>query len=399
MLARSFFYRFRPLVAIGAHTDYFTSPAHYEAAARRIVVALNAGGNSLVLVTGDPPVNPQALSEAMANVAPDAFAIIIVSCGPALKRESLDGTRTSASDSVLFLFDDIDRLSDRQIQEICDGLLHAAQVRRVAVFLAPVDFTLRLERPPLRFLRERITSWFRFQEVGDPQAIVALHHQLLSRRDGRLEARGFRHGLLVGLGAGGAVLALGIGTLILSPTAQQICQAIGSTGRSDLLGEAPMSRSRANAATSVMSEHHFTETDTPPALTEPAILPQRRAEDTPPTVTPAGGQRRVARRLPAAEIVGLLARGDAFLSAGDVTSARLFYERAASAESGLAALQLGGTFDPMILARSGIYGAQADPVQALSWYRRARELSVNEAEQRINALETRFPEGTDAPSR
>jgi hypothetical protein len=51
-------------------------------------------------------------------------------------------------------------------------------------------------------------------------------------------------------------------------------------------------------------------------------------------------------------------------------------------------LQLGATFDPVILgyvrARSGF----ADPAQALSWYRRATELGMVEAEERIKRVES-----------
>ena len=45
-------------------------------------------------------------------------------------------------------------------------------------------------------------------------------------------------------------------------------------------------------------------------------------------------------RFSAAEIAALLARGDALLSSGDITSARLFYQRAADAGAGLAAVRL-----------------------------------------------------------
>ncbi len=99
------------------------------------------------------------------------------------------------------------------------------------------------------------------------------------------------------------------------------------------------------------------------------------------------------------EIKALLGRGDAFLGTGDITSARKFYERAAAAESGLAALQLGATFDPIVLGRAGIRGLTADPVQALFWYRRARELGAGDAEQRIKALETRPPAEMETRSR
>jgi TPR repeat protein len=78
-----------------------------------------------------------------------------------------------------------------------------------------------------------------------------------------------------------------------------------------------------------------------------------------------------------------------FLSAGDIASARLFYERAADAGNGVAALQLGATFDPLFLGRGRVRGVAVDPGQALSWYRRARDLGVAEADQRIKSLDTR----------
>ena len=89
-----------------------------------------------------------------------------------------------------------------------------------------------------------------------------------------------------------------------------------------------------------------------------------------------------------AEIAALLKRGDAFLTSGDITSARLFYERAADAGSGPAALRLGATFDPVMIGRVGVHDAVADPAQALVWYRRARELGMVEAEQWIKRFET-----------
>ena len=51
--------------------------------------------------------------------------------------------------------------------------------------------------------------------------------------------------------------------------------------------------------------------------------------------------------LSAAEIAGLLARGDWLFATGDVASARLLYERAADAGEARAAVRLGETFDPV----------------------------------------------------
>jgi TPR repeat protein len=95
----------------------------------------------------------------------------------------------------------------------------------------------------------------------------------------------------------------------------------------------------------------------------------------------------------------LIGRGDAFLSARDITSARLYYERAAEAGDGQAALRLGATFDPVVLDRAGIRGVTGDPAQALSWYRRARELGMADADQRIKSLEIRPSGEADTLSR
>ena len=85
----------------------------------------------------------------------------------------------------------------------------------------------------------------------------------------------------------------------------------------------------------------------------------------------------------------LLARGDTLLSIGDIASARLFYERAADAGGGLAAVRLGETFDPVFLDRIHLGGVQGDRGAALSWYRRARDLGATDAEALLKALEAK----------
>jgi hypothetical protein len=85
----------------------------------------------------------------------------------------------------------------------------------------------------------------------------------------------------------------------------------------------------------------------------------------------------------------LLARGDTLLSIGDVASARLFYERAADAGGGLAAIRLGETFDPLFLDRVHPSGVRGDSGAASFWYHRARDLGGSDAEVLQNALETK----------
>ena len=102
---------------------------------------------------------------------------------------------------------------------------------------------------------------------------------------------------------------------------------------------------------------------------------------------PRSARSEPERHLSSAEIAALVARGDAFLSAGDIASARLFYERAADAGNGGAALRLGATFDPNFLGRAGVRGNQGDPAQAESWYRRARDLGDAGASERLKTLD------------
>jgi TPR repeat protein len=94
-----------------------------------------------------------------------------------------------------------------------------------------------------------------------------------------------------------------------------------------------------------------------------------------------------AGRPPTAEIAALVARGDAFLKAADIASARLYYERAADAGDGSAALKLGATFDPGSLSSSGVRGTLGDPARAASWYARALDLGEASAAQRLKNLD------------
>jgi hypothetical protein len=122
----------------------------------------------------------------------------------------------------------------------------------------------------------------------------------------------------------------------------------------------------------------------PPATTLPTSPP--------PTQSPPD------QHLSAAEMAALVSRGDAFLSAGDIVSARLFYERAADGGDGGAALRLGTTFDPAFLSRTGARGTLDDPAQASSWYRRAAGLGNLAAQEYLQNLEKqRVPEPGSPP--
>ena len=77
--------------------------------------------------------------------------------------------------------------------------------------------------------------------------------------------------------------------------------------------------------------------------------------------------------LNAAEVANLVKRGDDFMAAGDITSARLFYERAIEAGDRGAAVRMGITFDPVFLAKIGVRPTVGNQQEALGWYRFARD--------------------------
>jgi multidrug efflux system membrane fusion protein len=76
--------------------------------------------------------------------------------------------------------------------------------------------------------------------------------------------------------------------------------------------------------------------------------------------------------LSAAEVSGLVKRGDYFVATGDITSARLFYERAVEAGNRGAAVRMGITFDPVFLDKVGIRPTVGNQREARAWYQFAQ---------------------------
>jgi len=97
----------------------------------------------------------------------------------------------------------------------------------------------------------------------------------------------------------------------------------------------------------------------------------------------------IAARSSKEAVLALRARGDVLFGAGDIVSARLFYERAAEGGDGQAALQLGETYDPEFLKRAGITGIRGDSATAKRWYRQASGLGASEAQILLNSAADR----------
>jgi len=116
----------------------------------------------------------------------------------------------------------------------------------------------------------------------------------------------------------------------------------------------------------------------PDALTTPDLAMAATANT---AVTPAAGRARLS----SGDVAVLLTRGDSLFGTGDLVSARLFYERAAGAGSGEAALRLGESYDPHFLEKTHLRG-HGDVAAAIFWYERAHELGVSEASILLSSI-------------
>jgi len=79
-------------------------------------------------------------------------------------------------------------------------------------------------------------------------------------------------------------------------------------------------------------------------------------------------------------------RGLELINMGDFAAARLVLRPAAEAGDPQAALMLGATFDPVVVAELGALGLAPDPSVARAWYQRAMESGSTEASGRIERL-------------
>lgn len=135
------------------------------------------------------------------------------------------------------------------------------------------------------------------------------------------------------------------------------------------------------------------------APSAPSLPPQKGAPNWPtpnetsgiaPAVNPSPSPvRRPASVIDPEEVAVLLKQGEQFISAGDVTGARVLFERAAEAGNAKGALALGATYDPSVLAKLGVRGIAPDVAKARQWYEKARDLGSAEALGRLQALVSR----------
>ncbi len=112
-----------------------------------------------------------------------------------------------------------------------------------------------------------------------------------------------------------------------------------------------------------------------PPASEANALPAHDAARTPePNLAPLLSQPMIG---------ALLEHGDAMLSIGDISAAKLLFARAAKSGSGKAAVALGDTYNPIFLVEHGVLGSLADPELAKAWYRKGLALGEPQARERL----------------
>jgi hypothetical protein len=147
----------------------------------------------------------------------------------------------------------------------------------------------------------------------------------------------------------------------------------------------------ANTVNRVMLVHVRAPAEAPALLQEGFAEPNAAQPqiETPPAPAPqpaAAPSDSATLSLDNDEIAMLVKRGKDLLTAGDLASARLLLRRAAEAGSAEAALALGATFDPQVIARLGAIGAAPDITQARKWYQKAAERGSQAAARQLEQL-------------
>jgi hypothetical protein len=117
------------------------------------------------------------------------------------------------------------------------------------------------------------------------------------------------------------------------------------------------------------------------ALGSSAATPPLEAAPPPAATPPQSPERDRA--------LGLYAKGKELLGQGNIQPARMLFRRAAEAGLAESALALGGTYDPVELAKQRVIGLQPDIAAARQWYDKARQLGAPEAAERLRRLESR----------
>ena len=385
-----------------AGSGYFATAEHHQHLAKGVIDALYRGG--VVLVSGDPPACLPMLVEALRTAAAPR-AVIEISCGPGLDFSELYAG--AVLPSPIYVFDDADRLSDVQIEALLDAtqaMPLSAPTPRAGVLLANSSFPSARGKPVQDLLEERLAARLRLGQLDRDETEAFIRYQLPP--DGGSNLLTAQRVALIAITSGGdpAVVNRLAYRMFAEPGASLardeaaaprarwrqtagifVCLAIfglivGAVGSRDLgglVGNVLPQKDNIVPAAGVPAQEAPPVASSTTGATKAAVEPAAAGSERPPAAPPSfPAAVPLGPRLSADEIAALVARGDGFLAAGDIASARLFFQRAADAGDSGAAMRMAMTFDAAFLDRAGVHGLRSDPEQAAFWYRRARDLGA-----------------------
>jgi hypothetical protein len=147
----------------------------------------------------------------------------------------------------------------------------------------------------------------------------------------------------------------------------------------------PIESSYDESGTSIAPARSFRQANVvptgPPSAGETMVLPPPSA-----TATEIPPPSKPVRMLDQEEIALLVKQGEQYVTAGDLATARIVFQRAAEAGDATAAVALAATYDPTMLKKLGVVGMASDIEKARSWYQKAESLGSAEAARRLQAL-------------
>ena len=163
---------------IGA-TEYFRTESRYARLAARILADLETR-RGFILLLSDPPASLLHLSQALSRGVEGRATVVGIASGPDLTYERLmpatAASRTGRT-SPLFILENADRLSDKQIEEIQAASLRGDRVYGFVLTALPA-FLQRLNRPSLAFLKDSLVARYQFQQMnGDEVELFIRRHQ------------------------------------------------------------------------------------------------------------------------------------------------------------------------------------------------------------------------------
>ena len=113
----------------------------------------------------------------------------------------------------------------------------------------------------------------------------------------------------------------------------------------------------------------------------------RAVQESLPTIIDLGSSSISSTTAPAADETRLIARAQFLIGQGDVAAARQFLQRAVAAGSARAAFLLAETYDRRLLQALQAFGVRGDPKKALELYGLASRGGIDNAKERMSALE------------